>query len=191
MFDTIAGGSYGDCPYAEIAKKLEKISRNNKAWITWKSDNGKNSFTVQSTHNLATDEIREEMALMRYELGLVLKHVTGGVEKINVANYLSKPPPSNNECYYEKNSNAVNKQMGHFRPSSQGSNQENWRQGQGNQGRIYGNYNREGHYVRDGNYNRDNNFNRGNYGNRKDRNGPYVPLQNCEVTTTYGGDSMA
>ena len=50
--------------------------------------------------------------------------------------------------------------MGGFRPSAQGSNKENWRQGQGNQGRNYGNYNREGHYVRDGNYNRDNNFNR-------------------------------
>ena len=30
-----------------------------------------------------------------------------------------------------------------FQPSAQGSNQENWRQGQGNQGRNYGNYNRE------------------------------------------------
>ena len=30
MLDTIAGGSYGECPYAEISKKLEKISRNNR-----------------------------------------------------------------------------------------------------------------------------------------------------------------
>ena len=33
--------------------------------------------SVQSTHNPATDEIREEMAQMRTELGLVLKYVTG------------------------------------------------------------------------------------------------------------------
>ena len=66
----------------------------------------------------------------------------------------------------------------------------NWRQGQGNQGRIYGNYNREGHYVRDGNYNRDNNLNRCNYGNKNDWNGPYFPLINCEVTPRYGGYSM-
>ena len=26
MLDSIAGGSYWECPYAEIAKKLEKIS---------------------------------------------------------------------------------------------------------------------------------------------------------------------
>ena len=26
VFDTIAGGLYGECPYAEIAEKLEKIS---------------------------------------------------------------------------------------------------------------------------------------------------------------------
>ena len=85
----------------------------------------------------------------------------------------------------------MNEQMGGFRPNAQGSNQVNWRQGQGNQGRNYGNYNREDHYVRDGNYNRDNNFNRGNYANRNDRNGPYVPPQNREVTPRDGGDSMA
>ena len=60
-----------------------------------------------------------------------------------------------------------------------------------NQGWIYGNYNREGHYVQDGNYNRDNNFNRGNYGNKNDRNEPYVPPQNREVTPRDGVDSMA
>ena len=29
--DTVAGGSYGECPYVEIAEKLEKIFWNNKA----------------------------------------------------------------------------------------------------------------------------------------------------------------
>ena len=90
--DTIAGGSYGECPYAKIAEKLEKISRNNKAWITRKSDTGRNTFAVQSTHNSTTNEIGEEMTQMRTELGLVLKHVTGGAEKINAVNYMSKPP---------------------------------------------------------------------------------------------------
>ena len=78
-----------------------------------------------------------------------------------------------------------------FRLSVQGSNHDNWHQGQGNQGLNYGNYNREGHYVRDGNYNRDNNFNKGNYGNRNDRNGSYVPPQNREVTPRDGGGSMS
>ena len=122
MLDTIAGGSYGEYPYAEIAEKLEKIYRNNKAWITRMSDTGRNTFEVQSIHSPATDEIREEMAQMRTELGLVLKHVTGGAEKINAVNYLDKPPPPNDECYYAEDTYAV---TGGFRPSAQASNQEN------------------------------------------------------------------
>ena len=80
MLDTIAGGSYGECPYAEIAEKLEKISQNNKAWSTWKSVIGRNTFAVQSTHNSVADDLCEKIAQIRTELGLVLKHVAGVAE---------------------------------------------------------------------------------------------------------------
>ena len=49
---------------------------------------------------------------MRTELGLVLKHVTRGAEKINAVNYLAKPPPPNDECYYAEDTYAVNEQTG-------------------------------------------------------------------------------
>ena len=48
------------------------------------------------------------MTQMTIELGLVLKHVTRGAEKINAVIYLSKPPPPNDECYYVKDFYALN-----------------------------------------------------------------------------------
>ena len=78
-----------------------------------------------------------------------------------------------------------------LQPNAQGSNQENWHQGQGNKGWNYGNYDQESHYVRDGKYNRDNNFNLDNYGNINDHSGPYVPPQIQEIAPRDGGGSMA
>ena len=60
------------------------------------------------------------MDQMRTELGLVLKHATRAAEKINAVNYLSKPPPPNDECYYAEDTYVVNEQTGGFRPSAQG-----------------------------------------------------------------------
>ena len=58
MLDTIVGGSYRECTYAEITENLENIFRNNKALRTLKSDTGRNTFAVQASHNPAIDEIR-------------------------------------------------------------------------------------------------------------------------------------
>ena len=63
---------------------------------------------MQATHNPAADEIHEDMTQIRTELRLVLKHVTGGAEKVNAVNYLTRPPPSVDEFYYEEDSYAVN-----------------------------------------------------------------------------------
>ena len=76
VLDTIAGGSYGECTYAEIVEKLEKISHNNKSRSTIMWDTKRNTFAVQATNNLTADETREELAQMRNEVGLILKHVS-------------------------------------------------------------------------------------------------------------------
>ena len=77
LLDTIAGGSFGECTYGEIAEKLEKISCNDNAWSTRKSDTGRNTYSVQATNNPITHEIHEDLEEMTTELGLVLKHVSG------------------------------------------------------------------------------------------------------------------
>ena len=51
---------------------------------------------------------------MRTKLGLELKHVTGGAKKINAVNYLAKPPPPNDECYYAEDTYLVNEKTGGF-----------------------------------------------------------------------------
>ena len=114
-----------------LPKNQRKSSEIIKLGVLGSQISGEIPSQVQFTHNPATDDIREKMAQMRTELGLVLKHVTGGAEKINAVNYLAKPPPPNDECYYEEDTYALNDQIGGFQPSAQGSNQDNWRQGQG------------------------------------------------------------
>ena len=71
------GGSYGECTYEEITENIEKISQNNNALSSRKSDTGINTFAAQHTHNPATDEILEEMGQMRINLWMVSNHVTG------------------------------------------------------------------------------------------------------------------
>ena len=108
MLDAIAGAYYSEWTYVEISDKLEKISRNNKVWSTRKSDNGRNTLSVQATHNPSIYEIPEVMDQMRTELGLALKHVAGGAENVNGVNYLTKPQPPVDDYYYEENTYEVN-----------------------------------------------------------------------------------
>lgn len=83
VLDMIGGVSYESCTYAEIAKKLEKITHNNKSWSTRRSDTGKNTFVVHAINNQPIDKIREETAQIKTKQGLVLKYVRGKSKKVN------------------------------------------------------------------------------------------------------------
>ena len=50
---------------------------------------------------------------------LILKHITGGAEKENAVNYLTKQPPPADEYYYEDDSYPVNEQTRGFGPKTQ------------------------------------------------------------------------
>lgn len=62
---------------------------------------------------------------------MVYKHLSGGAKKLNVVKYFTKPPAPINEYYYEVDTYAVKDYTGGFQPNIQGSNEENWPQGQG------------------------------------------------------------
>ena len=85
-------------------------------------DTGRNTFSVQATQNPGTDDIREKMDQIRTELGLVLKHVTRGAEKVNAVNYMNKSRMLGDDYYYEEDTYKVNDQTGDFLPNAQGSN---------------------------------------------------------------------
>lgn len=88
----MAGGSYGECTQDEIAEKLKSISRNHKDWSTRKSETRRNTFVVQALNNSTAYEIHEKMEHMRTKLEFILKHVGRGSLKVNMVNYLTKPP---------------------------------------------------------------------------------------------------
>ena len=104
---------------------MENISRNNNAWGIRKSDIGRNTFVVKDANNPTTKEMHEEVSKIRTDLGLVLEHVSRGAKKINMVNYLTKPPSPLDEYYYKEYFYVVNEQTRGFKQNAQGSNHDN------------------------------------------------------------------
>uniref|UniRef100_M1DIJ0 Integrase core domain containing protein n=1 Tax=Solanum tuberosum TaxID=4113 RepID=M1DIJ0_SOLTU len=64
----------GSAGAIEIVGKLEKISKNDKAWSTKTLATTKSMFSIQATPNYSNNDISEEMTTLRTEVSLVLKH---------------------------------------------------------------------------------------------------------------------
>lgn len=77
---------------------------------------------MQATHNPTTDQLCEEVAQMRTELGFLLKHVTRGAEKVNAVKYFTTQPQPVDEYYSEEDTYIVNYYTWCFRPKAQGQN---------------------------------------------------------------------
>ena len=90
---------------------MSKICRNNKTSSFSNSDTIRNNFVVQTTNNPIADEMREELAKMRTELGLVLKHVSIHADYVNAVNYLTKQPLVY-DYYYDEDAYTVNDRWG-------------------------------------------------------------------------------
>lgn len=71
-------------------------------------DTGRKTFAFQLIGNQSPGGICEDMAQMRRKLGLVLKPVSGGAEKINVMNYLTRTATPAKVCYYEEDPYEIN-----------------------------------------------------------------------------------
>ena len=56
----------------------------------------------------------------------MLKHVNGRTEKVNAVKYLTIPPPTVEESFYEEDVYEVNDQTEGFGPNSQVSKMDNW-----------------------------------------------------------------
>lgn len=83
---------------------------------------------------------------MRIELGLILKYVSGAAHNVYAVNYFTKPLQRQKSITMKKmHMKLIFRWV--IQSNSQGSSLDNWRQGQRNQIRDYGNYNREGQYF--------------------------------------------
>ncbi|KAK4731329.1 hypothetical protein R3W88_024317 [Solanum pinnatisectum] len=151
---------------------MDEVSKNNRAWHTRDSEIGDLGFTFEfSAEQRKREERDQDMAHMRTQIDVLMKHIVTSSKKVNVVG-----PPNR----YEDQDINLDEEAKYL--DNQGG---FWNNILGNQGYHFGNASRN--YSREGQYDRPMNKEQGNWlnrdGYRNDRGGVYVPPGNRDQTS--------
>ncbi|KAK4713654.1 hypothetical protein R3W88_019561 [Solanum pinnatisectum] len=165
--DAVCGGSFMRKPFSENMQLIDDVSKNNRAWYTRDEEVRDLGYTFDlSAEQKKREEERDrDMAHMRTQIDLLIKHIVSKSEKVNDVGQPNRY--QDHDINLDEESNYLGNQ-GDFQNYNSGNQGYN----SGNAGQ---NYSREGQYDRPLKREKGNCQNRDRY--RNDRTGVYGPQE--------------